>query len=103
MTYAGAQQMSSRAVVVQPMCPVLGCGILPSRPGGHLRFRTSRDPPRRFMMLAALSAAGIAVCAAAVAVTLSGHQSSNPALDAEIRAAIIAAPIAVGLFVWYRD
>jgi signal transduction histidine kinase len=55
------------------------------------------------MILAAVSAAGIMVCAAAVAITLSGGQSANPALDAEIRAAIIAAPIAVGLFVWYRD
>ena len=35
-------------------------------------------------------------------VTLSGSQSGNPALDAEIRAAIIAAPIAVGLYAWYR-
>ena len=49
-----------------------------------------------------LFAAGAAVCAAAVAVTLSGSQSGNPALDAQISAAIIAAPIAVGLFVWYR-
>jgi signal transduction histidine kinase len=50
-----------------------------------------------------LSAAGLAVCAGAVAVTLSGSQSSNAALDAEVRAAIIAAPIAVGLYVWSRD
>ena len=53
--------------------------------------------------LAALSAAGVAVCAGAVALTLSGSQSSNPTLDAEIRAAIIAAPIAVGLYAWYRE
>jgi signal transduction histidine kinase len=69
-----------------------------------LKARTSRvTPTRRLEILAGLSIAGIAVCAAAVAVTLSGSQSSNPALDAEIRAAIIAAPIGVGLFVWYRD
>jgi signal transduction histidine kinase len=48
-------------------------------------------------------AAAAAACAAAVAVTLSGSQSSNPALDAQIRAVIIAVPIGVGLFVWRRD
>ncbi len=53
-------------------------------------------------MLAAVSAAGLAVCAAAVAVTLSGTQAGNPALEAQVRAALIAAPIAVGLFVLYR-
>ena len=53
-------------------------------------------------MLAAVSAAGLAVCAAAVLVTLSGTDASNPAFEAEMRAALIAAPIAVGLFVLYR-
>jgi signal transduction histidine kinase len=48
-------------------------------------------------------AATAAACAAAVAVTLAGSQSSNPALDAQIRAVIIAVPITAGLFVWYRD
>src|SRR6185295_11091529 len=68
---------------------------------------TGRRPPNRrsqnVVVLSAISAAGIAVCAGAVAVTLSGSQSSNSALDAEVRAAIIAAPIAVGLYVWSRD
>jgi signal transduction histidine kinase len=53
-------------------------------------------------VLAAISAAGLTVCAAAVMVTLSGTQASNPALEAQVRAALIAAPIAVGLFVLYR-
>ena len=70
----------------------------------HLKVRTGRGPrSRRFEIVAGLSAAAIAVCAAAVAVTLSGSQSSNPAVTAQIEAAMIAAPIAVGLFVWYRD
>jgi signal transduction histidine kinase len=69
-----------------------------------LKVRTGRDPPnRRLKIVAGLSAAAFAVCAAAVAITLSGSQSSNPAVEAQIRALIIAAPIAVGLFVWYRD
>jgi signal transduction histidine kinase len=55
------------------------------------------------MMLASVATAGAAVCGAAVALTLSGSEASNPALDAELRAAVIAAPIAVGLSVWYRD
>ena len=72
--------------------------------GVSLKVRTGRDSPnRRFAVLAGLFAAAAAACAAAVAVTLSGNQSSNPALDAEIRAAIIAVPIGVGLYVWYRD
>jgi signal transduction histidine kinase len=36
-------------------------------------------------------------------VTLSGSQSSHPALDAEVQALIAAAPIAAGIWVWYRD
>jgi signal transduction histidine kinase len=42
-------------------------------------------------------------CAAAVLITLHGNQSSDPALDAEIRTAIIGVPIAVGLYVWNRE
>ncbi len=69
-----------------------------------LEVRTGRGSPnRRFAVLAGFFAAAAAACTAAVAVTLSGSQSSNPALDAEIRAVIIAVPIGVGLFVWYRD
>jgi signal transduction histidine kinase len=69
-----------------------------------LKVKTGRDPDsRRFTILASLAAAGVVVSAAAAAVTASGSQSSNPALDAEIRAAIVAAPVAVGLYVWYRD
>ncbi len=55
------------------------------------------------MILAALAAAGLGACAAAIGLTLAGSQSSNPVLDAEIRATIIAAPIAVGLYAWYRE
>lgn len=58
---------------------------------------------QRFRIVVALSAAGAAACGAAVALTLSGSQSSSPALDAEVRAAIIAAPIAVGLYAWCRE
>jgi signal transduction histidine kinase len=68
-----------------------------------LKAKASRDTLNRVGIITVLSAAGVAVCAAAVAVTLSGSHSSSPALDAEIRAAIIAAPIAVGLYVWYRE
>jgi signal transduction histidine kinase len=50
-----------------------------------------------------MSAAAVVVSAAAAVVTVSGSQSSNPALDAEVRALIVAAPIAVGLYAWYRD
>ena len=53
--------------------------------------------------MTALAAAAVAACAAAVALTLSGNQSSNPALEAQIRAAIIGVPIAVGLYAWNRD
>ena len=58
---------------------------------------------RRVGVVATLSVAAAAACAAAVAVTLSGNQSSNPVLEAEIRAAIIALPIAAGLYVWNQD
>jgi signal transduction histidine kinase len=58
---------------------------------------------RRFGVVAALGAAGALVCAGAVTVTLSGGQSDNPTLEAEIRGAIVAAPIAVGLYAWYRQ
>jgi signal transduction histidine kinase len=69
-----------------------------------LKVRTGRGPQsRRFKIVAGLSIGAIAVCTAAVALTLSGSQSSNPAVEAQIRAAMIAAPIGVGLFVWYRD
>jgi signal transduction histidine kinase len=57
---------------------------------------------QRFQIVALLSAAGAAACAGAVALTLSGSQSGNPALDAELRAAIVATPIAVGLYAWSR-
>jgi signal transduction histidine kinase len=70
-----------------------------------VRFRidTSRGSPnQRFLVLGVVSAAGVAACAATVAVTLSGTQSSNPALEAQVQAALVAVPIAVGLYVWYR-
>src|SRR3954451_23213 len=80
---------------------VVGSGCRPWRVS--LNVIASRGSPhRRFTVLAAVSAAGLAVCGAAVAVTLSGTQSSNPALEAEMQAGLIAAPIAVGLFVLYR-
>src|SRR4051794_28750883 len=69
-----------------------------------LTVRTGRDfPNRRISIVAALVAAGVAACAAAIALTLSGGQSSNPALEAQVRAVMIAVPITVGLLVWYRD
>src|SRR5688572_17745656 len=58
---------------------------------------------RRVGVVAALAVAAAVVCAAAVAVTLWGNQSRNPGLEAEIRALMIALPIAVGLFMWNRD
>jgi signal transduction histidine kinase len=58
---------------------------------------------RRVGIVAALWVAAVAACTAAVAVTLSGNESRNPVLDAELRGAIIALPIAVGLFMWNRD
>jgi len=58
---------------------------------------------RRVGIVAALSVAAFAACGAAVALTLTGNQSRNPVLEAEIRAAMIALPIAAGLFVWNRD
>jgi signal transduction histidine kinase len=71
------------------------------------RIRTGRGPShlrfRNVLVVLTLSAAGLAACAAAVALTLSGSHTSSPALEAEVRAAIIAAPIAVGLYVWFRD
>jgi signal transduction histidine kinase len=57
----------------------------------------------RLLIILGVALAGIAACTAAVAITLSGGQSSNPALDAQIRAALIAAPIAVGLYAWHRE
>jgi signal transduction histidine kinase len=58
---------------------------------------------RRVGVVAALSVAALAACGAAVALTLSGNESRNPVLEAELRAAMIALPIAAGLFVWNRD
>jgi signal transduction histidine kinase len=58
---------------------------------------------RRVGVAVSLALAGAAACAAAVALTLSGNDSSDPALEAEIRAAIIGIPIAVGLYAWNRD
>jgi len=58
---------------------------------------------RRIGVMVALAVAAAGACAAAVGLTLSGNRSSNPALEAEIRAAIIAVPIAVGLYAWNRD
>jgi signal transduction histidine kinase len=82
-----------------------GLGALISRGRGtSSSVKTSGDAPaRHFNVVAALSAAGVAVCAAGAALTLSGSQSANPALEAEVRAAIIAAPIAAGIYVWNRD
>ena len=72
--------------------------------GSAVKANASRDTHRRRVgVVVTLAAAGAAACAAAVALTLSGNQSSNPALEAEIRAAIIAVPIAVGLYAWNRD
>ena len=58
---------------------------------------------RRVGTVAALSIAGAGACAATVGLTLSGAQSHDPILEAEIRAAIVAIPIAVGLYMWNRD
>src|SRR6266480_2578710 len=54
---------------------------------GPLNVRTGRDSSknRRLKILSGISAAAVGVCAAAAVVTASGSQSSNPALDAEIR------------------
>jgi signal transduction histidine kinase len=69
-----------------------------------LTVLTSRlTSTRRKQTLKGLFAAGVAACAGAVAITLSGGQASNPALEAEVRAAIVAAPIFAGLYVWSRD
>jgi signal transduction histidine kinase len=85
-------------------CFLLGLGSRFAVDGASLIGTTSEDSPtRRFNILAALAAAGVGACAAAVAITLSGNQSTNPGLDAEIRAAIIAAPTAVGLYAWNRE
>ena len=58
---------------------------------------------RRVGIVATLSVAAAAVCAVAVAVTLTGNQSGNALLEGEIRTLIIALPIAVGLVMWNRD
>ncbi len=72
--------------------------------GLPLKANASRDThTRRVGTVAALSAAAAGACAAAVALTLSGKQSGNSVLGAESRAAIIALPIAVGLYMWNRD
>jgi signal transduction histidine kinase len=68
-----------------------------------LKAEASGGTHNRRIEIAALSVAAVGVCAAAVAVTLTGNQSGNPALDAEIRGAIIALPVVVGLYVWDRE
>jgi signal transduction histidine kinase len=67
------------------------------------REESRETPIRRLVVLAAVAAAGIAACGAAVALTLSGGHASDRALAAEIQTLIIAAPIAVGMYAWYRD
>ena len=110
---------------VCPMCLGSHCGMLPRHVTGQrgassrTGFETFRDWPiwrvsltaqasrgthnRTFKIAVPLAAAGVLACAGAVVLTLSGSQSSNPTLDAEIRAAIIAAPIAVGLYAWFNE
>ena len=117
--------MSRLQAAVCPMCVVSHCGMLPGRVKGQrgassrtgfeifrdlpiwrvsLTAQASRDTHNRtFKIAVPLAAAGVLACAGAVVLTLSGSQSSNPTLDAEIRAAIIAAPIAVGLFTWFTE
>src|SRR3954466_2494850 len=80
-----------------------GAGLAAVHGRVSLNVRASGGPPpRRLLVLAAVSAAGLVVCAGAVLVTLSGTNADNPALEAQLRAVLIAAPIAVGLFVLYR-
>jgi signal transduction histidine kinase len=72
--------------------------------GSALTGKTGRVTHKpRVGVVAALSVAALAACGAAVALTLSGNQSRNSVLEAEIRAAMIALPIAAGLFAWNRD
>jgi signal transduction histidine kinase len=54
-------------------------------------------------VVAAVVAGGCLACAGAVALTLWGSDAGSPALDAELRAAVIAVPIVVGLSVWYSE
>jgi signal transduction histidine kinase len=71
--------------------------------GALLKAKASRDTHSRVGAVAALAVAAAAACAVAVVLTLSGNQSRNPFLEAEIRALVIALPIAVGLYMWNRD
>ena len=69
-----------------------------------MKAKASKDThKRRVGVVIVLSIAAVAACAAAVVLTVSGNHSRNPVLEAEIRAVIIALPIAVGLYMWNRD
>jgi signal transduction histidine kinase len=52
--------------------------------------------------IAVLAAAGVAACVVAVAIALSGTDSSEPGLVAAVRALTAGLPIGVGLYAWYR-
>jgi signal transduction histidine kinase len=95
---AGVARLFRCGGALQKRVAALACSM------GNRNVRAGRVPGgRRFAVLASLAAAGIAACSMATALTASGGQASNPALDAELRALIVAAPIAVGLYVLYRD
>jgi signal transduction histidine kinase len=54
------------------------------------------------MRIAAAAVGGALLCCVSVAVTLSGADSDNPALAAAGRALMVAVPVAVGCYAWYR-
>jgi signal transduction histidine kinase len=90
--------------LVAPALPSMdACNAVNRAEGRAQGMASSNTHNPRVGIVAALSGAAVGVCAGAVALTLSGNQSSNPVLDAEIRAAIIALPIAVGLSMWRRE
>jgi signal transduction histidine kinase len=54
------------------------------------------------MRIAAAAVGGALLCCISVAVTLSGAEADNPGLAAAGRALMVAAPVAVGCYAWYR-
>jgi signal transduction histidine kinase len=54
------------------------------------------------MRLAGFAAAGLAMCAVSVAVTLSGLTTTNEGFAAAGRALMVGVPIAVGIYAWHR-
>ncbi|MFL5868773.1 MAG: sensor histidine kinase [Thermoleophilaceae bacterium] len=61
----------------------------------------ARDAQPR-LKLAAAGALGVALCALAVAITLSGPTASNAGLAAVARALMVGVPVAVGLYAWHE-